>query len=68
VIGGARVAAWQEILIGAGIITDRPENRDGVYGPATQEAVRSFLEDRGWTNPDGDGVLGRDFYNLIRYS
>jgi hypothetical protein len=62
---GARVSAWQEILIGAGVITDRPENRDGVYGPATQAAVGSFLQDHGWTNPDGDGILGRQFYNLI---
>jgi hypothetical protein len=62
---GDRVAAWQDILISAGVISDRPENRDGVYGPATEQAVRSFLEERGWNNPDGDGVLGRHFYDLI---
>ena len=62
---GPRVSAWQDILIGAGIIPDRPENRDGFYGPATEAAVRSFLAERGWSNPDGDGILARNFYDLI---
>ena len=62
---GDRVRKWQEILIGAGIISDRPENRDGVYGAATEAAVREFLQDHEWSRPDGEGVLGRHLYDSI---
>jgi hypothetical protein len=62
---GDRVRAWQVILIGAGIISDRPENRDGVYGPATDAAVSRFLRDHDWSYLDGDGVLGRQMYDLF---
>lgn len=62
---GSRVKAWQKILIQAEIISDRPENRDGVYGSATQAAVRSYLQDRGIAEPDDLTTLGRDLYDLV---
>jgi hypothetical protein len=62
---GPRVKAWQEILIQAEIITDRSENRDGVYGPATRAAVRSYLEREGISNPDGGDALGRHLYDHL---
>jgi hypothetical protein len=62
---GERVREWQEILIGAGVMSDRSENRDGVYGAATEAAVRKFLQDHEWSRPDGEGVLGRHLYDSI---
>jgi hypothetical protein len=62
---GPRVTAWQEILIQAKIITDRNENRDGFYGPATRDAVMSYLEREGISNPDGGDALGRHLYNHL---
>ena len=62
---GDRVLQWQSILIQAGIISDRPENRDGLYGNATKAAVDRYLSGRNATNYDGDGILGRNTYDLI---
>jgi hypothetical protein len=62
---GPRVKAWQEILIQAGIISDRSENHDGFYGPATRAAVQSYLENEGISNPDGDDALGRHMYDHL---
>ena len=62
---GDRVRQWQNILVLAGIISDRPENHDGVYGNATNTAVDRYLSGRNAANQDGDGILGRNMYDLI---
>jgi hypothetical protein len=62
---GERVKSWQIILIEAEILGESSENHDGVYGPATQTAVEQYLLDRQQANPDGDGKLGRGFYDLL---
>jgi hypothetical protein len=62
---GERVKSWQIILIEAEVIGESPENHDGVYGPATQTAVEQYLSNRQHHNPDGDGKLGRGFYDLL---
>lgn len=62
---GPRVKAWQKILILAGIIPDRSQNHDGFYGPATLAAVKSYLENEGISNPDGDDALGRHLYDHL---
>jgi hypothetical protein len=62
---GAAVNAWQDILIGAGVISDIPENHDGVYGPATQAAVNQFMKQRGFEKHDGPQSLGPSMYRLL---
>lgn len=62
---GDDVRAWQVILIAAGVIRDTQQNRDGIYGPATLAAVEAYLEREDLTNPDGNGVLGAEFYQLL---
>lgn len=62
---GEQVRRWQDVLIVAGIISDVPENHDGVYGNATEAAVRRYLSGLRAANPDGDGNLGPNMYDLI---
>jgi peptidoglycan hydrolase-like protein with peptidoglycan-binding domain len=62
---GTTVVVWQDLLIRAGIISDMRANRDGIYGPATEDAVRAQEDGWGWTNPDGAGVLGGAFYSQL---
>jgi hypothetical protein len=50
---GAVVLAWQAALIAAGVISDRPANRDGRYGPGMAGAVRRLQASWGWSNADG---------------
>jgi N-acetylmuramoyl-L-alanine amidase-like protein/LysM domain-containing protein/putative peptidoglycan binding protein len=50
---GAVVRAWQEALIAAGVISDRPANRDGRFGSGTAGAVRRLQASWGWSNADG---------------
>jgi peptidoglycan hydrolase-like protein with peptidoglycan-binding domain len=49
---GADVAALQELLAHLGF---DPGSSDGVFGPATESAVRAFQLSRG---PEADGVVG----------
>jgi hypothetical protein len=62
---GDAARTWQQILIEAGVMSDRPENRDGYYGPATQAAVRSYLSNVGEPDGPSQGVLGRHAYALL---
>ena len=62
---GDRVRDWQEILIAAGVMSDIPENHDGVYGSATEETLMEYLRITDHVNPDGNGVLGRGLYDLL---
>jgi hypothetical protein len=49
------VLAWQGALIAAGIISDGPANRDGVFGPGMAAAITRLQTSFGWTDPDGIG-------------
>ena len=53
---GPAVLAWQVALIAAGVISDRPANRDGRYGSGMAGAVRRLQLSWGWS--DADGVAG----------
>jgi hypothetical protein len=44
---GPPVRQLQDVLIRLGLIGDTDANRDGVYGPATQQVVRQFQQARG---------------------
>jgi hypothetical protein len=60
---GPVVKQWQQILIKALLISDTPQNHDGVYGPKTVAVIRSQVEQYG--NPDGGLRLGKGFYRLV---
>lgn len=62
---GDRVKAWQSVLIATGVISERPENHEGIYGPATRQAVKRYLTSRHWSNPDEGAVLGPRLYSLL---
>jgi hypothetical protein len=62
---GDVVKAWQEILIAAGVMSDIPENRDGVYGPATQEAVSEYLSLNGLEDPYDGSRLDQQLYDVL---
>lgn len=62
---GPVVAAWQAILIAAGLVSDIPENRDGVYRPPMREAVADYLSARGMNDPRDGGRLDEDVYEAI---
>lgn len=52
---GRAVLTWQEMLIRAGVISDIPENRDGIFGPGMEQAVRDYQRTWGLT---ADGIAG----------
>ena len=61
---GAVVLAWQNMLIAAGVISDFPENRDGVYGAGTEGAVRDYQAQWGL---NGEGVADEELWNYLAY-
>ena len=52
---GPDVAAMQALLIRAGAMVDKASNQDGVFGPGTQGALKSFQTSRQLA---ADGVCG----------
>ncbi len=51
---GARVLAWQRILVAAGVIHgDRPSNLDGWYGPGMTAKVNELQAGWGWSPVPG---------------
>lgn len=61
---GLAVRTWQEMLIAANVISDLPENRDGVYGPGMEKAVREYQQQWGLV---ADGVAGTELWNYLAY-
>lgn len=57
---GASVTAVQGYLVSLGLLAGRP---DGVYGPRTREAVRSFQRQQGLV---ADGVVGPSTLDRLR--
>jgi hypothetical protein len=62
---GEAVMAWQDILIRAQVLADEKANRDGVYRPEMEQAVRDLEAMWEWANPAGDAVLGQGFYDKL---
>ncbi|MET0323867.1 MAG: N-acetylmuramoyl-L-alanine amidase [Ilumatobacteraceae bacterium] len=50
---GPAVLAWQEALIAAGVIRDKPANRDSVYGEGMRKAVLKLQTSWDWDDADG---------------
>ena len=59
---GDVVLQWQAALISAGVISNIPENLDGVFGPGMEAAIREYQEEWGLTV---DGVAGFKTWNHI---
>lgn len=62
---GDVVRAWQEILIEVGVMSDIPENRDGVYGPATRQALSKHLARNGLEDAHDGGRLDEELYAVL---
>ena len=62
---GDVVKAWQEILIEVGVTSDIPENRDGIYGPATQEALLEYLALNGLEDAYDGSRLDEELYAVL---
>jgi peptidoglycan hydrolase-like protein with peptidoglycan-binding domain len=53
---GPNVRAWQQFLIGAGHLPAHSD--DGIFGPRTQEATRSYQTTEGFPPIQIDGIAG----------
>ena len=53
---GPNVRAWQQFLIGAGHLP--PHSDDGVFGPKTEQATRSWQAAEGFPATQVDGIAG----------
>lgn len=62
---GPVVEAWQEILIQAGVMSDLPANRAGVYGPRTRAALAEHLRLNGIEHPADGARLDAELYAAL---
>ena len=60
---GPVVLAWQNALIGRGVIKDSSGNRDSHYGPGLRDAVLRLQQSWSWT--DADGVAGKHTWRKL---
>ena len=59
---GTDVTEMQALLIKAGALTDKPANRDGVFGPGTHGAVQRFQAARKLA---ADGICGPNTWKAL---
>lgn len=62
---GNPVVTLQTLLIQHGIWSDKPQNRDGIFGDGTEKGVRSFQQSRAITV---DGWVGKQTWNALAHS
>lgn len=62
---GNAVVVWQSMLIQRGIWTDKPANRDGIFGDGTEAGTKKFQESRGLVV---DGIPGPKSWAAIGHA